>query len=38
MNGKTNIGWAKIAWTYGMKNLYKLGNSLQNMKENVELN
>lgn len=31
MNGKTNIGWAKIAWTYGMTNLYKLGNRAQNV-------
>jgi hypothetical protein len=38
MNGKTNIGWAKIAWTYGMKNLYKLGKTDQNKNLNQEFN
>ena len=35
MNGKLNIGWAKIAWTYGMKLLYSLGNR---GNENLQLN
>ena len=29
MSGKTNIGWAKIAWSYGMNCLYKLGKTNQ---------
>ena len=24
MNGTINIGWSKIAWSYGMGELYKL--------------
>jgi len=37
MNGKLNIGWAKIAWTYGMKILYRLGHPKNSNLEDIQL-